>query len=342
MAISFGEIFLREMGSAQDRASNMAQLQLQANKFAAQQALAEAQFEVEKADAASVRSLRAFQQEVGRAQERRAEAQEGRAAKMFKYEEELAEINIDKAEYERDKTGLNLQTLKEQQEYLNSTISTQQAEKYNLPLTTTNQEFEIYLDRKLRETALEAEQTQLQATQTAIEKTAEAEQLSQEFTKQFIEMYNQPIAAEEAFQYAPKEQQISGIGKVARNFGSSLLGMMFPAPNIMFRAENLEDLPYYDPARIIVPIQQRLEREADLGITQEAQEEIIGRRPSELSGFTPQMLELMSRGQVIGTPFQTVFGATNILQQGAGIMNPTSFLQQVMQAQQQTLPEVEE
>jgi len=342
MAISFGEVFLREMGSAQDRASNMAQLQLQANRFAAQQALAEAQFEVQKADSASIRSFRKFQEEVGREQETRAKAQEGRAVTMFDYEEELAEINIDKAEYERDKTKLNLQTLQEEQEYLNSPISTQQAEKHNLPLTTTNQEYRAYLDQKTREIALESEQTKLEATQTAIQETAEAKQLSQEFTKRFIEMYDQPITAEEAFQYAPKEQQIGGIGRVARNFGSSLLGMLVPAPNVMFRAENLEDLPYYDPARTIVPIQQRLEREADLGITQEAQEEIIGRRPSELSGFTPEMLELISRLQVTGTPPQTVFGATNILQQGAGIMNPTNFLQQFIQAQQQTPPEVEE
>ena len=188
MAINFGEVFLREMGSAQDRASNMAQLQLQANRFAAEQALAEANLELEKKNAASIRSFREFQKEIGRAQEGRAEAQEERASARFDKEQELADINIEVAEYERDKSQLNLQTLQEEQEYLNSPISTQQAEKYNLPLTTTNQEYRAYLDQKVRETALETEQTQLQAAQTAIQEATEAKELGREFTKQFQEM----------------------------------------------------------------------------------------------------------------------------------------------------------
>ena len=342
MAINFGEVFLREMGSAQDRASNMAQLQLQANRFAAQQALAEAQFEVQKADAASTRSFRDFQKEIGRAQEGRAKAQEERAVTRFDKEQELAEINIDIAEYERDKAELNLQTLEDQREYANSTISTEQAEKYNLPLTTTNQEFKIYLDRKAAETALEFDETRLQTTKEAIQKAREREELAQGFTEEFIERADQEIAPKEAFQYARPEQQISGIGRVARNFGSSLLGMLVPAPNVMFRAENLEDLPYYDPARIIVPIQQRLEREADLGITQEAQEEIIGKRPSELAGFTPEILQYMLQSQIQGTPPETVFGVSSSLFQGMGVTTPTSFMQQLLQSQQQTPPEVEE
>lgn len=361
MAINFGEVFLREMGSAQDRASNMAELQLQANRFAAQQALAEAQFEVTKADAASARSFREFQKEVGRAQEARAQAQEGRAAKMFEYEEDLAEINIDKAEHERDKAKLNLQTLQEQREYLNSTISQEKAEKYNLPLTTTNQEYAAYLDQKARETALEAEETQLQVAQRNIEKAAEIEGLSQEFTKQFMERFDQPITLQEAPQYV-EGGELGLLGRIGAGIGEiGTTGEAFFRS--LGRDVYLEDVtmdpfdPNYDPKKAAIRraneqrladieenlrLRDKYRFERQTGIRQEAAEQVVGKRPSELSGFTPEMLELMSRGQIIGTPFETIFGATNILQQGAGIMNPTSFLQQVMQAQQQTPPEVEE
>lgn len=367
MAISFGEIFLREMGSAQDRASNMAQLQLQANKFAAQQALAEAQFEVQKADAASARSFRDFQKEIGRAQEGRAKAQEGRAAKMFKYEEELAEINIDKAEYERDRTELNLQTLEDERKYLNSPIPEEKAKKYNLPLTTTNQEYLAYLQQAGQETELSKSQFELELAQRSVEKAAEAEELTQEFARQFMEMYDQPITLQEAPQYV-EGGELGLLGRIAAGIGEigttgealfRSLGTISP----FYESTKMEDVimdpfdPSYDPQKAAIrraneqrladieenlKLRDKYRFERQTGIKQEAAEEVVGRRPSELSGLSPEILKIMKRGEVIGTPLETILGAMNVLQQGAGMMTPTSFYQQFLQAQQQTLPEVEE
>ena len=218
------------------------------------------------------------------------------------------------------KSQLNLQTLQEQQEYLNSPISTQQAEKYNLPLTTTNQEFEIYLDQKVRETALEAEQTKLQAAQTAMQEAAETKELSQEFTRQFMEMYDQPITLEEAPQYV-QGGELGLLGRIAAGIGEigttgealfRSLGTISP----FYESTKMEDVimdpfdPDYDPQKAAIRraneqrladieenlrLRDKYRFERQTGIRQEAAEEVVGKRPSELSGLSPQILELMSR-----------------------------------------------
>lgn len=360
MAINFGEIFLREMGSAQDRASNMAQLQLQANKFAAQQALAEAQFEVTKANAASARSFRAFQEEIGRAQEER-------AVKMFGYEEDLAEINIDKAEYERDKAELNLQTLKDEQEYLNSSIPEEKAKKYNLPLTTTNQEYLAYLQQAGEETTLSKNQLELKLAQTSVEKAAKIEELGQRLTRQLIEESDREITLEEAPQYV-EGGELGLLGRIAAGIGEigttgealfRSLGTISP----FYESMRMEDVimdpfdPNYDFKKAAIrrsneqrlaDIQENLELrdkyrfERQTGIRKDVADQVVGKRPSEISGISPEILKSASEISIIGTPLEAIFKTAGILQQRAGIVNPTSLLEQVMQAQQQNLPQVEE
>jgi hypothetical protein len=367
MAINFGEVFLREMGSAQDRASNMAELQLQANKFAAQQALAEAQFEVQKADAASARSFRRFQEEIGRSQEERAQAQEERAVKMFGYEEELAEINIDKAEYERDKAQLNLQTLEDQQEYLNSIIPQEKAEKYNLPLTTTNQEYAAYLEQAGQETELNRRQFELQVAKTAMEEATERKELGQRFTKEFIEEADQEITLKEAPRYA-QGGELGLLGRIGAGIGElattgEALYRSLGAISPFYESAKMEDVimdpfdPRYDPQKAAIRraneqrladieenlrLRDKYRFERQTGIRQEVAEEVVGKKPSELAGFTPEMLQFMLQSQIQGTSPETVFGVSSSLFQGMGVTTPTGFMQQLIQSQQQTPPEVEE
>ena len=217
MAINFAEVFLRESGAAQDRASNMVQLQLQANKFASDQAIAQANALANKANAASLTALRNFQIEVGR-------EQQDQRKKLYDNEITLSDLNVDIAEAKKEEVELNLQTAQETRDYLSSTISEEKANKYNLPLTTTNQEYNIFLEERQKSLTTDAAALQLQATQEAMDQQAEQTELFQDFTRMFLDMNDQPISLEEAPGYVDPDDRISFLGRVGRGIAGGLLG----------------------------------------------------------------------------------------------------------------------
>lgn len=314
MAINFAEVFLRESGAAQDRASNMVQLQLQANKFAADQAIAQANALANKANAESLAALRAFQIETGRT---KAEQD----TQLFENQQELFDINQQISNNALKESNLNLNTRQKEEEYLNSPISQEEAENYNLPLTTTNREFNAFLIDKVKRLDAKKQELEVATLQGIVDQQAEQKEIAQNITQSVFDEGNQIIAEEDAFEFGTDEERLSRAQRFSRNFASSLLGMLFPAPNILAQ-------------------RARLEREADIGLTQEGQERIIGQRPVDVLGGNPELIKNIIKANIEGAQFQNAFNLSSILGPSLGVEGTESFLRRV--SLQENPPPVEE
>ena len=192
MAINFAEVFLRESGAAQDRASNMVQLQLQANKFAADQAIAQANALANKANADSLAALREFQIETGK-------EEQAQRRKLYENEEKISDLELSISQAEAKQVNQNLTTLQEQEEYLDSPIPEEVANQYGLPLTTTNKEFARYMQEELQRLNLEKQRSEVTALQEAVNQQIQQKGLREEFVETFMDSFsNEEVTLETA------------------------------------------------------------------------------------------------------------------------------------------------
>lgn len=359
MAINFAEVFLRESGAAQDRASNMVQLQLQANKFAADQAIAQANALANKANADSLAALRAFQIETGK-------EQQAQRRKLYENEEAISDLELEISKAEAKRVNQNLTTLQEQEEYLDSPIPEEVANQYGLPLTTTNKEFARYMQEELQRLNLEKQRSEVTALQEAVNEQIQQKGLREEFVGTFIDRFsNEEITMETAPGFIDPNEQFGFLTRTGKGLAAALLGPEIFVKDLFQRTFSDARIPDDDvaldpfsPANMasddalrslqkvndLRRLRNKLIYEKETGVPFEAAQALVGRTGEEVSGIDPELLEQSAMIQIQNTPLETLFGASAAIQQSAGIGNPTNFLQQLMQqqARAQNPPPVEE
>lgn len=131
MAINFGEVFLREMGSAQDRSQNMAEMQLRAQQFERQLADQEARTAIAKSE---------FDLTMQQYQDLLTEKSE-----LSDYLDEVRNLELRSLKAKAELEEFNLKTTREGIDRLNTVVPEDYATLYNLPSDMTYDEAESYL-----------------------------------------------------------------------------------------------------------------------------------------------------------------------------------------------------
>lgn len=294
MALNFAETFLRESGSAQDRAAGMAEMQLRAKQFADQMADQAARTAFAKSEAEA--RIAQINLEMGIAEETR-----GFNKRILEAQAELSEYNANIAEAEEKR-------LKES----DRDLTPEEIKKYGVPEGTKLYQVKDVLEIQAQVTQNKLLDFQFQA-QTALQERIAA------LSEGIEQVEQQPIEETEAYQYATEEEKIGFFGKRGRGIASTFLNFITGYPGEEAYSDLEKELygglgvtdtgvgPIVrneEARQKLIALSQRLAKEKELGLTTEAQERIIGEQPISLQAPEIQNLyqQLLLSRQLTGDP----------------------------------------
>lgn len=284
MALNFAETFLRESGSAQDRAAGMAEMQLRAKQFADQMADQAARTAITKSEVEARIAQMNLEMDI-------AEETRGLNKAILEAQVKLSEHNANVAEIEEKR-------LKES----NRDLTPEEIKRYGVPEGT-----KLYEAKDVLELEAQAAQNKLFAL------NAEAQEEYREtiagLSSAIEEVEQQPIEEAEVYQHATKEERMGFFDKM----GSRIEGILDYAS---LRRDSSPLGSFVDPfttQRQVAPeeeieaYRQRKalrQKERELGVTTEGQQRIVGQSPISLQDPEIQNLyqQLVLSRRLFGDP----------------------------------------